>query len=1794
MRKLCSKALTIFYLLLLHSFLLEAKDEVILRRVVCPTETSSSFIYDDIKAKKSDRICSSGTSFRFHLSGDTHIVQEDGISIKRLDGGPHRAQVNINWASGEGIIKIDVEYRADLHSWGTDCDYTKWTYMYTYEIIRGDLNPGGDIMGESLITSTGVDPKNVRLNYLQDSDYPENVASIRWWLGDEYKGTLSPLPNSNRFLIDFTAFEFKNYTVRTEVLSFCDNWLPGPSKTISLKPTCYLDNPASAFITITGPEIQSYPEGHLIQKNKTYTVVANGITDFDHHYNLKHDGKSDIDLAGRNFSLRSGIGSYRIDAEKLAGRSECPALNQIKVFVNGKDEKLEKDCPIIIPNDLISFGYTNADDPSVREHFAALVTSKSYIIVKPGMTLTLGAEIILDRPQPQPEPEDPDAGLNFVQNKSYDEYGRIIGETRTYYDSEGKVIQVQSKNFADGVVIAAAVLYDVQGRPVIQTLPAPVGVSTRATQTNACGETEQVGEDMRFDFRENFVSTISGAEYKLENYDLSKEFNPDPVGKQPGTLGWYYSDQNGTIGSSDPQSKMNEPLVGISDYPYTRQLYHKDGSAEIKSVTRPVNKFNASSTLLAVSDKKPADPTDIILHDYLDMRQQVFGYPKPTSLEGNFFIAELTDEKGFKSITYSDKSGATIIAIYSKGTTHLTKSYTFYDDAGRLIAQLSPNGVAAYDGSNYDVIDKTTYHYNERGLMVTQEEPDGGKTEYVYRNDGNIRFSQNEEQERSGRFSYTDYDNSGRPIESGEYQPGDIAFKSEAMMNIVETIGHSLDGTAGSLSEQVFTYYDFTADLLFEKGDSQIKERAAAFLKAGRKQRFVQGGVSCTVTENVTTWYSYDELNRIEWLVRDIKDLGIKTIDYRYGPIGSVQEVVYQKSSDSERFTHYYKYDDSGRLESAYITQKMLSYDKFGNLENPEALNLQATYFYYLHGPLKRIEYANKIQGIDYVYTVDGSLKSINDADRTNDPGHDTNDVFGLTLDYYMSDYANSSHTPSTISYPGSTTDQYGGNIKGVQWHSPIEANQTFAYAIEYDDRYQLKNAKWGSSKTGTMLFEGKSYNEAIGGQGVEPYDNNGNIQQLTRTNDKGVNIANYRYNYKSNTNKLMSVTDASNGTDHIFKYSYDSLGQMVEQEDVKAGTKIKVDYDVTGKVVAVRNENDLLLTDYSYDDNGFRVRKNTYDKKGNSKSITWYVRDNSGNVLSTYFDDLTDEAPLQPIEFPVYAGGRIGMYMPQYDLTFYEITDHLGNVRAVIGDKIKAEYLATMESERSVKEEDELEGFQNIRRAVTTEDINHTATTGKINEGEYDEESFTIAEPNEVMRMNNRPMGELHPDPIGIGKMLWVHPNDKVEAEVFVRYANFDNTQNQPVAGIAAYVASAFNATDLVVDGVSIFNGLNEAPSGVFSALGNVEEALPRAFLTYIVYDRNLTPILFDQIQVSDKAAITGEGEHERLAFEITLEKEGYVYIYVSNQSDQNMDVYFDDFRIKHEYSEVIAGGDYYPFGLPIEDRRITRHNYRHGYQGQFAERDEETGWNHFQLREYDPVTVRWTTMDPYRQYWSPYTAMGNSPANIVDPTGGKGKPVLKEPKINPEIALGVYNLQGIILPEVDVNPSSFDHYVDIAWYWVQVTEPDLYVNLMFKQASSNGQGKVTIPIAGGSFGLSKDGFDARLVTPNSAYVSYKANDYLEYRFYPAEGKTVPGEDANFRVLVMLHPKPLKIGNFEGKAQADLNAQITGETRIGARVVGEYYLVRNKSSVEISAGFRFKPRMFFMNPLFSPSLFKK
>jgi RHS repeat-associated protein len=67
-------------------------------------------------------------------------------------------------------------------------------------------------------------------------------------------------------------------------------------------------------------------------------------------------------------------------------------------------------------------------------------------------------------------------------------------------------------------------------------------------------------------------------------------------------------------------------------------------------------------------------------------------------------------------------------------------------------------------------------------------------------------------------------------------------------------------------------------------------------------------------------------------------------------------------------------------------------------------------------------------------------------------------------------------------------------------------------------------------------------------------------------------------------------------------------------------------------------------------------------------------------------------------------------------------------------------------------------------------------------------------------------------------------------------------------------------------------------------------------------------------------------------------------------------------------------------------QDKKV---NNRLTYQGQFAEEDDETGYNAFEARLWDNRAARWMAPDPAGKYWSPYLGMGNNGINSFDASG-------------------------------------------------------------------------------------------------------------------------------------------------------------------------------------------------------------
>jgi RHS repeat-associated protein len=1561
---------------------------------ICEGEMITTKTAFDKAIPESDSRCSD-TNIRINLSRDSDYpdflnkgypfdrsktTDHTGIKVEKISTSlGTRAMITLYWKAGwSGDIKVSVEYEKrkwDITDIFGKCETDPWKELVSYTYYRGG-NPAGTLSGPSTVVFSGA---GVNIDQSYVTSFHGVIPAIKYFInGAEVSEKTSCSGNTSIMGLSYRTTEPGTFNITTQVQDECGRWTDGPTKTVNVYASCYQDNAASVSSTITGNGLVPYPEGYMIVPDEIYSISVSGITDFNNNYEIDFgDGQNDMNIDDNTFSVFKKIGKYDINIVKKPGREICPSVPSIVIFLNGKDETFDKDCAFVLPNDFDEFGFPNIDYGNiVLEHFAGIVKSKRSITVMPGVTLAKGAEIILLVDPPQPQPEDPDLNLNFIQKTTYDGYNRIAGQSRSYITDDGRGTQVQVRNIAGRAILASQTIYDAYDRAAVQTLPAPVNAIK--TEVNSCdSDNPVVIEDISFKFAPSFVTALSGDAYDYHAFDRTgdviKEQNPDPVqGNTPGTLGWYYSTNNGT--AEDDSKAMNEPLVAATKYPYSRTLFNEDGSGETISTAAPGDELRAGTKHYNVILNGGIDENDQVIDTYLKFRLKEFNLARPSSLVGNFYRTESVDPNGNKSVAYQDRAGHLVVSMYfAKKTNPITTSYQIYDDANRLIASISPNGINQYNGSNYIDIDKSTNQYNYRGQLVQTKEKDAGTTSFVYRRDGKLRFFQNSEQEKSGRYSYVNYDQAGRPIESGEYNPGNILFNSSEMKSILEITSTGGGLTDGSFSDRLFQYYDLSAEVIAQMGGPS----ASDLLAEGKTQRFGAGAITCTVKVGVmTSWYSYDELGRIEWLVQDIVGLGLKTLDYKFGATGNVEQVIYQKGKP-DQFIHYYEYDQNARLYKAYTTRKTLVFEKTGKLSNPEVLLLQATYFYYLHGPLKRIVYADGIQGIDYSYTASGMLKSINDATKENDPGGDSNDAFGIVLDYYSNDYASNKFNPGSFAYPSDIVDKFSGHIKATRWHSTIENHKPVTYAYRYDERYQLQDAQWGNVQGSDLIFDSKKpYQEYI-----DSYDANGNLGSLVRKNNNGDEIANFKYHYAINSNQLTTISQQGDPSKILRRYRYDLQGQMTEQEDVVTGSKLKPEYDYSGKVINIRNQDDKLMVSFTYDARGFRLNKKKFDENGAVSVTTWYVRDISGSTVATYEEYPTNSPQL--IEVPVYAYGRIGMFKPDYG-TFYEVNDHLGNVRAVVAGGIETTMLATMENGRAGRESRD---FFGMRTTVAAKDINHTPDIVTI-DGQTDH-----LESNKVVRLNNRPNGQYRPNPVGGGTMLWVHPGDTIRSEVYVKYARNDRGQNRKNIIAFGNVVKSMSPVANAVELKKAFQILTRNDFRALPVWGKLDEAEPPSFLNGLLFDKNMKLQSFDFDQVSSKARINPKNPkspHEKLELEFVAEKEGYLYIYISNESKEDIDVYFDDLRVIQIYGDIVAGGDYYPYGLEIEDRQVTLEEYRHGYQGQHSERDQETGYNFFELRNYDPVVGRWISSDPYSQHWSPYSGMANDPVNSVDSDGG------------------------------------------------------------------------------------------------------------------------------------------------------------------------------------------------------------
>lgn len=1172
------------------------------------------------------------------------------------------------------------------------------------------------------------------------------------------------------------------------------------------------------------------------------------------------------------------------------------------------------------------------------------------------------------------------AQWNTVTESTYNDSGDEIKKIKTFKDKLGRTHQVQSRDFRGGNVIGVQRLFEKDGSVAGQSLPVPYANPTL-----------------------NYtVDLAKGPDNSTFDADDLENGNPFHITSK---VGQYYS--NTSVSTA-------EPNMPTTSYPYSRTVTDKKldpTSTEVSGIGeafRIGEGHSSRSHRYHITDE---------LYFYDQVRAAHFNTQNPITTRSGFMHVTV-NPGGLEgaAVTFVNNIGQTVAtAAIVEGLNEYNPDYFvfsrwsfyYYNLAGQIIAEVSPKGVENRRVSN--TLTFTTYYtYDHYGSLINVNSTDEGIQKYRYARDGRVRFSQSQEQRSRNEnvFSFTDYDSQLRPFYMGE-SSGGTDFE-----NLTSVNENSLGQTFSSgVSDWRKVYYDN------EQSDYPSPTVSTNDSKDYSSQRNLLGQISKTESSAAKTWYSYDDQGNIEHIIRYIQALNSYfTIGYRYDYLGNVTTVAYNEGT-SEAFFHHYTYDENQSLKTVSTDLDNLSVGDTGY--NP---TLHATYHYTKLGALKRIEYAEDLQGIDFTYTLQGRLKAINYLSTTEDPGNDApettgffEDIFGMSLEYFKGDYVSTKGNSAIQSMDKDNwvQDNYDGKVKAIAWGrgavltnsadeslsdhivrdsysssetslaannsitlipgfhvpegSPFEGkidNRTYSdpsmapemFSYDYDPFSQMDKAIYSEKSDAWDREELK--NRVDGPTGGIEYDQNGNIEKLRRRDDAGVK-QDFAYTYVAGKNQLASVANYAD-------YTYDASGRVVHVNyDPYWGNSIWLSYDAYDNVIGIYSDaaRTTPVVTYIYDDLGNKLMQKVH----RTGWETWYIRDLNGNPASIYYKNSTGS--LFQGEVPLYGSSRFGtaFKLPSGYQYNYEMTDNQGSVRSVFTKSVFM-MTATMEDHQLVKDIEE-GAFLNIPASRHIGE-NHTSTS-------------IVPGANKSAWLN--PFNSQSIGAMGPAKFLEAKAGDHLSFETRAKYNSF--TVKEPIIDMGALVSTTFSTATGTEVGASSTAVSSEAGMQYMRAGG--PEGNLVAYMGYLIFDKNSLIVETGVVPVTSSS----NGNWSKISYELDIIEDGYVYLYLANESDAN--VFFDDFSISHEGLRVVKEVDYYPFGMVLKENKTE--DYRYGYQGQYAEYNEETKLSEFKLRMYDPVIARWISPDPYGQFYSPYLAMGNNPG-FVDPDGGLTIPPWEE----------------------------------------------------------------------------------------------------------------------------------------------------------------------------------------------------
>jgi RHS repeat-associated protein len=286
-----------------------------------------------------------------------------------------------------------------------------------------------------------------------------------------------------------------------------------------------------------------------------------------------------------------------------------------------------------------------------------------------------------------------------------------------------------------------------------------------------------------------------------------------------------------------------------------------------------------------------------------------------------------------------------------------------------------------------------------------------------------------------------------------------------------------------------------------------------------------------------------------------------------------------------------------------------------------------------------------------------------------------------------------------------------GGSSSSVYQKKFDYFNSPGGPLIFYNYQYDQLNRLTGQDAYTGWFNRSNGYYDSLQTMGERlkeriAYDGNGNIQQYLRKSITGTtaDMDSLHYYYNTGTNQLNHIRDnvPANGyvdpgnniididNQSVNNYAYDAIGNLIK-DNAERITDIK--WNVYGKIQQITKHDTIIK--YTYDASGNRISQTIIPPSG-IQGVTWYVRDEQGNILTTYTAEgnTVDQAALtlKQAGMMLYGSSRLGSlsieepykdgpgptqyYYNDRPLWYgrgykqYELTNHLGNVLATISDR--------------------------------------------------------------------------------------------------------------------------------------------------------------------------------------------------------------------------------------------------------------------------------------------------------------------------------------------------------------------------------------------------------------------------------------------------------------------------------------------------------------------------------------------